>query len=122
VEKGTVGLYAAGQFLQDVSGNGGGHIGIGAYPPAGDGNQVLTQILAELQPFNLKTNLVVQHVDQGTATKAELAYYTAAIYGALIDEGLPADHRTYLAAEVGAAVTVALHDLLPFVTPETTPH
>jgi hypothetical protein len=122
VEKGTVGLFAAGQFLQDVTGNGGSSIGIGAYPPAGDGSQILTAILTELQPFNTKTNLVALHVEQGSATKAELAYYTAAIYGALLEEGLPPGGKTYLAAEVGAAVTVALHDLLPFVTPETTPH
>jgi hypothetical protein len=42
------------------------------------------------------------------------------LYTALLNEGYPPGHQTYLAAEVGASVTVALHDLLPFITKPTT--
>jgi hypothetical protein len=122
IVKGTVGLFVANQFLQDISGNGGGGIGMGSMPPANDEAQVLRSILLALQPFNLKTNAIVLHIQQGTASPGELAFYTAMIYDALLNEGFPPGHRTYLAAEVGAGVTVALHDLVPFESPEATPH
>lgn len=120
IVKGTVGLFVANQFLKDISGDGGGAIGMASMPPANDEAQVLRGILLALQPFNLKTNEIVLHIQQGRATREELAFYTAMIYSALLNEGLPPGHQTYVAAQVGASVTIALHDLLPFFTGELT--
>jgi hypothetical protein len=120
IVKGTVGLYVANQFLKDISGDGGGAIGMASMPPANDEAQVLRGILLALQPFNLKTNEVALHVGQGRATREELAFYTAMIYSALINEGNPPGRETYIAAQIGAGVTVALHDLVPYYSPYLT--
>ena len=117
IVKGTVGLYVANQFLKDISGDGGGAIGMGSMPPANDEAQVLRGILLVLQPFNLKTNEIVLHIGQGRATREELAFYTAMIYSALLNEGQPPGRQTYVAAQVGAGITVALHDLIPYFSP-----
>jgi hypothetical protein len=114
IVKGTVGLFVANQFLKDISGAGGGDIGMASIPPANDDAQILRGILLALQPFNLKTNEIVLHLQEGTATRDELAFYTAMIYGALLNEGQPPGRQTYIAAQVGAAVTVGLADLLPY--------
>jgi hypothetical protein len=118
--KGTAGLYIANQFLKDISGDGGGAIGMGSMPPANDEAQVLRSILLALQPFNLKTNEIALHIQQGRATREELAFYTAMIYSALLNEGFPPGRQTYLAAQIGSAITVALHDLLPYFSRELT--
>ena len=120
VLKGDVGLYVASQLLTEIIGHGGSGIGMGAMPPAGDGAALLRHILQEVQQFNTKTNLVLHHIHDGTATGAELAYYTAAIYGALIQEGFTPGIDTYLAAQIGAVVTVAFHDLVPYQMPPAT--
>jgi hypothetical protein len=114
VVKGTVGLFVANQFLQDLSGHGGGDVGMVSIPPAGDDAQILRGILLALQPFNLKTNEIVLHIQEGAATRQELAFYTAMIYSALLNEGQPPGHQTYVAAQIGAAVTVGLADLVPY--------
>jgi hypothetical protein len=114
IVKGTVGLFAANQFLKDISGDGGGAIGMASIPPANDDAQILKGILLALQPFNLKTNEIALHIQEGTATRNEFAFYTAMIYSALIEEGHQPGRQTYIAAQVGAAVTVALHDLIPY--------
>jgi hypothetical protein len=120
IVKGTVGLYVANQFLKDISGDGGGAIGMASMPPANDEAQVLRSILLALQPFNLKTNEIALHIQEGRATQAEVAFYTAMIYSALLNEGFPPGRQTYVAAQVGAAVTVALHDLIPYYYPYLT--
>jgi hypothetical protein len=120
IVKGTVGLYVANQLLKDISGDGGGAIGMASMPPANDEAQVLRAILIALQPFDFKTNEIALHIQQGTATRDEIAYYTAMIYSALINEGFPPGRQTYVAAQIGASVTVALHDLVPYYSPYLT--
>jgi hypothetical protein len=69
----------------------------------------------------LKLKLVARHVHDGIATQAEIAYLTAAIYSSLLLEGQPPDEQTYVAAQIGAAVTVGFYDLVVFnKTPNAT--
>jgi hypothetical protein len=111
VEKGTVDLFMKHVFFEALTGQGGSGIGMGAMPPADDSNEVLHQILLELQPFNTKTNEVLLHVNNGNATPAELAYYHAALGGAL---DLAGDLDTFIGSQIGSAPTTSIHDLLPF--------
>jgi hypothetical protein len=124
VQKGTIDLFVNGQLVDSISGHGGSSIGMGAYPSTTGLDAILIALLTELQPFNLKTNEVVIRVNQGIATPGELAYLAAAIAGALNsgDHGRGPGFGAYVTAEVGSAIIVSLHDLLPFLTSNMTPH
>ncbi len=129
VQKGTVDLFVDGHLFLTVQGHGGSSIGSGAMPPADNLKEILHEILLDLQPFNTKTNDAFFRINNHTATGAEVAYYEAALLGAAfisgedLDPGLrPHSDDAYTLGQVGVGVTVALHDLLPFIIPSGTPH
>jgi FecR protein len=53
------------------------NVASGAMPPAVDGNNILFAILTHLQPFQHHLQEVIAHINNGTATPAELGYYNA---------------------------------------------
>lgn len=53
------------------------NVASGAMPPASDGNNILFAILTHLQPFQHHLQTVIAHINNGTATPAELGYYNS---------------------------------------------
>jgi hypothetical protein len=47
----------------------------GAMPTSDDGNRVLFQILTDLQPFQTKLQIVINHINNGTATPSEIGFF-----------------------------------------------
>jgi FecR protein len=117
VQNGFVPIYQLGHLIMELHGAGSSDIGMGAIPPADDLKEVLHEILLLLQPFNTKTNAIFFRIRNHTATPAEIAYYTAALYTALVDNGFPPGRNTYLDAQLGAIIAAGLGDLVPIKTP-----
>lgn len=76
-------VFVAKGIVEEIDSNGhvidrltgGGGVGKGAMPPAGDIDEVFQQIMKELQPFNTKLQTVINHIHDGTATPREIAFY-----------------------------------------------
>jgi hypothetical protein len=117
VQNGFVNDFQLGQLIMALHGAGSSDIGMGAIPPADDLKEVLHEILVLLQPFNTRTNAIFYRIHNHTATPEEIAYYTAALYTALVDNGFPPGRNTYLDAELGATIAAGLGDLLPMKKP-----
>jgi hypothetical protein len=64
------------------------NVASGAMPPAADGNNILFAILTHLQPFQHHLQAVIAHINNGTATPAELGYYNAlkSTFTVLVDD------------------------------------
>jgi hypothetical protein len=76
VAKGSVWLYVDGKLYELLKGTG-AQVGSGVMPPATDVDQVLREILEILQPFNIQALGVLDRIDNGTATEADIAYYNS---------------------------------------------
>ncbi len=95
-------------------------LGHGAMPfenlPETEINQALFDTLPKLQPFNQKLPLVIDHMNQETATQAEIAYYKN-IQRVIFD---PLNY-TYDKELIPLVRRVAAQDLEPFGTRPLTP-
>lgn len=125
VAKGTVQALMGGVEFKLVAGKF-GDLGVAIMPPSDDGNAVLIAILEALQPFNTKFNAILGRIQDGTATPAEQAFYTALV-NTFFGEQLPSildefdDYPNVLREVIPAARRALNQDLEPFGTNPLTP-